>query len=260
MAIGEKGRWAEMAEELAGVGYWRVDASTTTIAWSPNMARMMGFDHGVPPSLDEAMSRIHPEDRKDADTRLESNLAGKTALTTLRVIWDNGEVRHLEIRNACEFDDAGKVVAILGAAVDITDLVRMQESLAESEQHFRQLADACPDIITQCDMDGKLTYLSPAVTDMLGYEASEAIGKTAYDFMHPADVKRLKKALAAYLVGPNRARPIRLDCRMIHKDGHVVWVESSPRAILDTVTGEVVQVQDIIRDVTILKRQHLRVA
>lgn len=253
-------RSAELAEELAGLGYWRMDAMTGVLAWSPNMFRIMGFCEGVQPSIEEAMQRIHPQDKRDAEARLKSNLAGATAFSTLRIIWPNGEVRYLENRNSCEFDDLGRVVAVLGVSLDVTERVRMQESLAASEQHFRQLADACPDIITRCTLDGRMTYLSPAVTAMLGYQPQEAMGRTAYDFMHPADVKRLKKALAAYLSGPRRGQPIRLDCRMIHKRGHVVWVESSPRAILDTVTGEVVEVQDIIRDVTEKKRELLRVA
>ena len=253
-------RCAEMAEELAGVGYWRMDAMTGTLAWSPNMFRIMGFKGGQQPSLNEAMQRVHPEDRQQTQARLKHNLAGKTAFSTMRVIWPSGEIRHLESRNACELDDEGRVIAVLGTSVDVTERVRLQESLAASEQYFRALADTCPDIITRCTPDGRFTYVSPAVATVLGYRPDEVLGKTAYDFMHPADVERLKATMTAYLAGPAAARTVQLDCRMIHKLGHPVWVESSPRAILDTATGAFVEMQDIVRDVTLKKRQMLKVA
>jgi PAS domain S-box-containing protein len=253
-------RWAELAEELAGVGYWRMDATDSVLSWSPNMFRMMGFEAGCQPSLEEAMARIHPDDRNGTDAWLKHNLAGKTAFSVTRVIWPSGEVRYLEHRNACEYDDQGRIVAILGASIDVTERHQMQEAIAASEEHFRNLADACPDIITRCTLDGKLTYLSPAALTMLGYHPEEVLGKTAYDFMHPADVKRSKSRLAAYLAGGKHSQPVHLDCRMIHKRGHVVWIESSPRAILDPATGQVVEIQDIVRDVTEKKRELLRVA
>ena len=56
-------RFADMAEELAGVGYWWMDTATQTIRWSPNMYKIYGLAPGLVPSLDYAMRFVHPDDR-----------------------------------------------------------------------------------------------------------------------------------------------------------------------------------------------------
>jgi len=60
--FGEREHWAEMAEELAGLGYWRMDARTETLRWSKHMFRIFGFEPGLKPLLAEAMARVPPDD------------------------------------------------------------------------------------------------------------------------------------------------------------------------------------------------------
>ena len=58
--------WQDAAEEVAGIGFWRMDPSTGAVDWTPNMFRLFEFPVGPAPNAQETMSRIHPDDRADA--------------------------------------------------------------------------------------------------------------------------------------------------------------------------------------------------
>lgn len=128
--------WAGMAEALAGVGYWRMESATQRIQWSPNMYRKFGFEPGAAPSLDEAMGRVHPEDRLAADENLASDMAGDSSRLrrAVRIVWPSGEIRHIEGCTHSVRDAKGSVVAVVGAVLDVTDRKRAEAALLEAKE------------------------------------------------------------------------------------------------------------------------------
>jgi PAS domain S-box-containing protein len=71
----------------------------------------------------------------------------------------------------------------------------------EAEERFSALVQHAPDIIALFDADGVLTYASPALTRILGYEPEELVGLASPDTIHPDDfdavVVGYEKAMAA---------------------------------------------------------------
>jgi len=245
-------RWADMAEELAGVGYWRMDAATEAIRWSPNMYKIFGIDPSVVPSLAYAMQFVHPEDRAGADASLEGNLAGASGATVTRIVRPSGEIRYVEGRNGSEFGPGGEVLAVYGTMFDITDRRASQLALADSERRYRLLAENATDVTFCFQPDGTLTFVTPAVRRLLGYEPAELIGRTTFDIMHPGDHNRVRQAFSDYVsLGPG-APPIRIEFRASTKEGRELWLEAHPRTLFDAA-GDLVEVQDVIRDITASK-------
>jgi PAS domain S-box-containing protein len=134
--------WARMAETLAGVGYWRLDIATKRIQWSENMFRIFGFEQGVAPSLEQAMARVHPDDRFIADDNLKRDLNGeaRTAPTAVRLTWPSGEIRHIEGRTTSLTDAGGQVVAVVGAILDVTERKRAEQELQRAKNAAEQAA------------------------------------------------------------------------------------------------------------------------
>ena len=69
----ERQHLVELAEEMAGVGYWRIDAATREHTWSPQIARIYGLD---PDRLDE--EQIHPGQFYHPDDRATARAATST--------------------------------------------------------------------------------------------------------------------------------------------------------------------------------------
>jgi PAS domain S-box-containing protein len=75
------------------------------------------------------------------------------------------------------------------------------------------------------DENAVYTYASPKVRDLLGYEPEEVVGKTPFDFMLPEEAARVSNIFDSIAAAQ---QPIRfLENINIHKDGHLVVLESS---------------------------------
>ncbi|AIR89406.1 sensor domain-containing protein [Pseudomonas cremoricolorata] len=67
-------------------------------------------------------------------------------------------------------DTAGQVTRIIGVGKDVTVQIEASESLRDSEQRYRMLAESISDVIFSTDSQLKLNYVSPSVKVVLGYE------------------------------------------------------------------------------------------
>lgn len=128
----------------------------------------------------------------------------------------------------------------------------MTQSPAD-DTRFRAFADASTDIIACCAPDGRLTYISPSVTPILGYQPEEVIGKAAIGLYHPEDRDLVFQAFSRLLNEAPGARALTLDHRMIHKDGTAVWIQSRPSARRDPETGALLEAYDSMRDISAQK-------
>ncbi|GEM_PF-4037632 len=151
-------------------------------------------------------------------------------------------------------DQSGAVTEIVGVVRDITDRKHAEEELRESEKRYRLLAENASDVIWTVDLDMHLTYVSPSVTQLLGYSVEEAIAKTMEKVFTTASYERAMNALAEELEiensdqkDPDRSRTLELDlCR---KDGSIVTVEGN-FSFLREPDGCPAQILAIIRDIT----------
>ena len=83
---------------------------------------------------------------------------------------------------------------IIGTARDISERLRADEALKESEQRFQNLADNTFEGIA-ISADGIMIDMNRTLSNMLGYEPNEVIGRKLFDFVTPQsrDTSREKK-------------------------------------------------------------------
>ncbi|WP_338669657.1 transporter substrate-binding domain-containing protein [Pseudodesulfovibrio methanolicus] len=67
---------------------------------------------------------------------------------------------------------------VLAAAMDISEMKRIEEALHESEHLYRTLVNNMPDIVMRFDRDGRHLFVSENIVDVSGTPAEEIIGKT----------------------------------------------------------------------------------
>jgi len=91
----------------------------------------------------------------------------------------------LEIDESPVKDATGRVVAISGAARDVTRQKETEQRLVKSEKGFRDLFDSISDLIYTQDLNGRFLSVNLALSTLFGYERDEVIGKCASDFMKP---------------------------------------------------------------------------
>lgn len=98
-------------------------------------------------------------------------------------------------------------------------------TLKASEEKFRALVEMTSDWIWEVDVSGIYTYTSPRVEALLGFKPEEVLGKTPFYFMVPEEARRIEAEFANIAA---ERRPFHaLENRNVHKDGHIVVLETS---------------------------------
>ena len=118
---------------------------------------------------------LHPEDAEHYHLmRKQQRHSGYAHLLQcqLRFRHSNGVWRRFDIREQALARDAyDQVTRIVGVAKDITDQIEASESLRDSEQRYRMLAESISDVIFSTNNALKLNYVSPSVQTVLGFDA-----------------------------------------------------------------------------------------
>ena len=243
-----------LAEAMAGVGHFRVDALTGAVVWSDEVFRIHGLEPAsVDPTLQSAIGAYHPDDAEVIRGLVERALeTGEGYDAQLRLTRADGEERVTRSKARCEFDETGAVTALFGVFQDITDSVRAHEQVVRSEARFRLMSETSTDIIARYGPDARFTYLSPSVEAILGRKPEEMLGHRGAEYMHPDDRTATYARFIAHAAEGPGSTPTHIEYRAIRPDGRVVWLEASPRAIRDA-SGAVVEIHDHVRDITARK-------
>jgi two-component system cell cycle sensor histidine kinase/response regulator CckA len=114
---------------------------------------------------------------------------------------------------------------------DITARKQAEEALRQSEQRFRDITENAAEWVWEVDAQGKFTYSSPVVEQLLGYQPEEILGKYFYDFFLPDQREELKNAALAVFATPKPFQDF-LNPNL-HKNGQIVWLSSGGIPILD---------------------------
>jgi PAS domain S-box-containing protein len=253
--MSEKQRLLKMAEQISGVGHWRVELATNSLVWSAGVYAIHGVDRtSFDPSLNDALAFFDPEDRLTIAAQMADAIATKSGYEfQVRLTRGDGQVRTVVSHAVCELDSHGAVTALFGVFQDITDQELALQAIQASEARYRLLAENATDMISEFALDGSITFITPACRAVLGYAPEALIGHSIMAFVHPGDLDGLMTRYLAFLNAPVDQDAPTLQYRVKRKDGAWVWLEGRPRIIRDPVTGAPVSLQDVVRDISARK-------
>lgn len=121
------------------------------------------------------------------------------------------------------------------------------KKINDSKEKLQVIINHIRDIITESDMTGIFTYVSPQVYDILGYKPEEVIGLNGIKFIHPEDLSNLAS------VGNNLMKTggsVLAEYRAIHKDGHYVHLSSKGTIVRENGNIKLIAV---LRDISMKK-------
>jgi PAS domain S-box-containing protein len=230
------------------------DLVTGRVWWSEGVRALFGYQTSdVGQDVDWWYDHMHPEDRDGVASRTYAAVAGGQELWVeeYRFRRADGSYAYVVDRGYFIYDQARKPLRMIGGLTDITERKRREEALRESEQRFTQVAEASREWIWEGDAGGRYTYSSPAVTDILGYFPEEVVGEHFLHFVVAEE--REEVAAAAGQMVDKKETFFRATIRKVHKDGHLVVVESTGRPVLDA-EGNLTGYRGVDQDITQRKR------
>ena len=130
---------------------------------------------------------------------------------------------------------------IIIALQDITDYKKMSRDLVESERNLRLLTDSMLDTIIQIDINNFITYVSPSVKLLTGYEIDEVLGQDFRNFVYNEDLKSNTMENGINLEFINRDK---IEFRIRTKSGKLKWLQT---------VGNVINFNDQVAYVFVLR-------
>ncbi|MBU8933421.1 MAG: PAS domain S-box protein [candidate division Zixibacteria bacterium] len=242
----EKLRHLSSVAEQCNEGMAQVDVDGNLEFVNRAFAQM----HGYEPEelLGKSLSIFHTADQMLAVNEINRQVMDSGSFS--------GEVWHVR-RDGTTFpthmessllrDSDGKVIGLIGTMRDITERKRAEEALRESEARFRDVAQSTADWIWEVDAQGRYTYVSDGVEEVLGYVPEDLLGKTPFDLMSEKEAERVSRIFTA--IAADKQPIVDLENLNIAKDGHEVYLLTNGVPILDD-EGKLAGYRGVDKDIT----------
>jgi two-component system cell cycle sensor histidine kinase/response regulator CckA len=136
----------------------------------------------------------------------------------------------------------------VASLTDITKRKKVAVAHRESKRRYRELVENINDVIYTVNTEGVITYISPRVNELIGYESSEIIGKDFSKFVYEEDIPLLEKYYIS-IIRSGQSKSI--EYRVQKRSGRIRWVRSSSRP--NRLKDNVVSIQGVIADISELR-------
>jgi PAS domain S-box-containing protein len=171
-------RW-HLALSGANDGIWDWDPQSGKVYFSERWKSMLGYrDDEIGPTVEEWISRIHPDDYAATMAEVQKNLRGETDFYSSehRLRCKNGEYKWILDRGRALLDDKGQAIRMSGSHTDITGRRHAEEAIQDRNEQLNTIFDLSPDGFVSFDAARCVKYLSPAFTRITGLDGAQLIG------------------------------------------------------------------------------------
>lgn len=136
-------RHLTMAEDLADVGQWRIEAGAETIDCSMLARRVAGIEGLGEITAADALAMVAPEDRWAVRRVIATaRSTSRRSSCRARLILADGMERHIKLAIQAERDARGAFIGLFGVIRDIGEIVANEQRLIAARDEARAAADA----------------------------------------------------------------------------------------------------------------------
>lgn len=173
---------------IGRAGSWVWDIIENKVTGDRNLAAIFGFEPeevagGI--SLETFTAAIHPDDRERITRHLHAILSKKTLFDDdYRTFGSDGTIHWVIARGRLELDEANNPVRFPGVVVDISARKRAEEALQKQSIFVETITNSLGAGVYALDTDARVTYINDAALKLLGFRASEVMGKALHSLVH----------------------------------------------------------------------------
>ncbi len=214
-------------------------------AYKAEFLKIFGREIAIGTSLIEALAHL-PKEQAQAMENWGRALAGEE-FTVIQKFGDaNRQRNYYEITYSCIRDENGRQIGASHLAKDVSDRIRAEQALRESEERFRNAFDYAAIGMALTAIDGHFLKVNRSFCQMMGYSEAEMLTKNFQVITHPEDLDASFLGAQQLLTG--EIPYFHTEKRYLHKQGHSVWTILSASLVRD-VEGKpwyfIAQVQNI---------------
>jgi PAS domain S-box-containing protein len=173
---------------------WDWNLLTNGIWWNDNYIQLFGYK-GDEPELQQIstwMNSIHPDDKERVVAGIYKviNSGNKYWTDEYRYVKKDGAVLFIHDRGYVSHDEAGKPYRMIGSMQNITQRIKAEQAIKESEEKYRSLVEQASDAIYIADTGGRLLTVNSSACKLTHYSEEEILKMNIYDFVFAEDIQK----------------------------------------------------------------------
>src|SRR2546422_4072553 len=219
------------AQRLSHTGSFGWDVRGGEIYWSEETFRIFGYEEETEAAVERILQRTHPDDRILVQRVIDRAQRDRKAFDfEHRLLMSDGLVKYLHVvAHPLKTNEAGKR-EFVGAVMDITARKRAAETLRESEEQWKAVFENNPTMYFMVDAAGTVLSVNPFGAEQLGYTVDELVGHAVWTVFYEADREAVRRNVA--VCREQVGRTMSWEFRNVRKDGTVLWVRQTAKAML----------------------------
>lgn len=235
--------------DLVPVGIFKLDAAGRCTLTNRRWRLLTGLSEEE--ALDSRWTdAVHPADRERVLRAWnEAALDDRDQLLESRFLSTSGEVCWAQTRIVPLRRQDGRTTEWLGTCEDVTERRFMEQTLRESEERFRQLADAIDDVfwITELEEE-RVVYVSPAYREIWGRDPEDLyrMPRQWTESIHEED---RAEAVANFEQATRSGEPYEETFRIRRPDGEIRWIRDRGFPLCDE-SGRPYRIVGLAQDIT----------
>ncbi|HIK17027.1 MAG TPA: PAS domain S-box protein [Leptolyngbyaceae cyanobacterium M33_DOE_097] len=131
-----------------------------------------------------------------------------------------GDVIHCEWYNSSLRDQSGQMFSVLSLVLDVTDRKQAEAALRQSEERYRYLVEAVPQLVWTADAEGYTTYVNQQMCEYIGLPSEQLIQLNWQTIIHPDDVEQADQR---WMESVQTGIPYEAEYRLRRADGAYRW-------------------------------------
>lgn len=236
----------KLATNSAHIGIWSLNVKTQKLDWSALHKRLWGYDEERQDLVYKDWYKvILPEDKEITLQKLEeAKIHKKFYEVTYRIKkFNDDSIRWIKSTGQYSFDEAGEAILLSGISTDITEQIKAEKKLKESQERLCALVKASSDVVYCMNADwGEMGQL----------DGGDFVDSTARpsrtwlkDTVHPDDQKRLMEVVSEAILTKGN---VEIEYRVKLLNSGFGWVFSRAVPILNE-NGEIVEWFGAVSDI-----------
>ena len=244
----QKNEQLELVMEGANIGWWDWDIQSGKEIYNEILPELLEYKlNEIEPNINWWKDKIHPDDLKQDTIDLQEHFSGKTEFyrNKHRLKTKTGKWKwFLDHGKIIKRDKNGKPIRMIGILRDIDNQHKTEETLKESEEHFRALIENSNDVVSVIDYKGNSKYRSPAYEKLIGFKP-DYITENVFEYIHPDDKERMILQFKEFLGKYDEVE--KMSYRYLHKNGTWRYLEGTGKNMLNSsiINGIVLNYRDV---------------